>query len=88
MGLSAGLNAWHIMSGPGTIHNSHWDASGLMTIITVREGFKIWLWGRRKQTCGPEAPLVSAPGDNEDWHWDLFANHDVYISVLGPGDSA
>jgi hypothetical protein len=86
-GVSVGLNAWHIMSGPGTVHTSHWDANGLMTIITVREGFKVWVWGRGKDTCDPEVPLVPAPGDREDWHWDLFANHDIYVFVLGPGDS-
>jgi hypothetical protein len=76
------------MSGPGTFHTSHFDASGLTTIITVREGFKGWLWGRRKRSSGLTPPLVAAPSDQDDWHWDLFQNHDIYMVVLGPGDSA
>jgi hypothetical protein len=84
-GLGIGLNAWHIMSGPGTFHSSHFDASGLRTVIRVLEGFKGWLWGRRK---GSNGHFVSFPGKGEDWHWSLFKNYDVYFVVLGPGDTA
>jgi hypothetical protein len=72
------------MSGPGTFHTSHWDASGLMTLISLLEGYKAWLWGRRKGTKGPLVPL---PGKGDGWHWDLFKGYDIYIVVLGPGDT-
>ena len=84
-GLGVGLNAWYIMSGPGTFHTSHFDASGLRTIISVLEGFKGWLWGRRKGSIGPLVPL---PAKGEDWHWGLFKDHHIYFVVLGPGDMA
>ena len=84
-GVGVGLNAWCIMSGPGTFHTSHFDASGLRTIIQVVEGFKGWMWGRRK---GSDGPFVALPGNGEDWHWSLFDHHEVYFVVLGPGDAA
>jgi hypothetical protein len=87
-GLGVGLNAWRIMSGPGTFHTSHFDASGFRTIITVREGLKGWLWGRRKGSNQSFAPLVPLPGKGEDWHWHLLDQCEVYFVVLGPGDSA
>jgi hypothetical protein len=83
-GVAVGLNAWRIMSGPGTFHASHWDANGLITIISMLEGFKLWLWGRRKGTRGPLVPL---PGEGEGWHWSLFKDYDIYLVVLGPGDT-
>ena len=83
-GLGVGLNAWYILSGPGTFHTSHWDANGLRTIISVREGYKGLLVGRHKGTGGPLVPL---PGKGDDWHWSLFDDYDVYIAVLGPGDA-
>ena len=83
MGLSVGLNAWHVMSGPGAFHPTHFDANGLQTIIAMKEGFKAWLWGRRKRSSGR---LVAHPGDGKDWHWNLFKDHHVYLTVLGPGD--
>jgi hypothetical protein len=72
------------MSGPGTLHTSHWDANGLMTVITLLEGFKLWGWGRPKGTSGPLVPL---PGEGDGWHWNLFEDYDIYLVVLGPGDS-
>jgi hypothetical protein len=85
-GVGVGLNAWRIMSGPGTFHPSHFDANGLRTLIQVLEGLKAWLWGRPKGCDGPFFPLP-LPGDGEEWHWSLFDNCDIYIVVLGPGDA-
>jgi hypothetical protein len=82
-GLGVGLNAWHIMSGPGTFHTSHFDASGFRTIITVREGLKGWLWGRSRDSSS----FTPIPTDSDDWHWDLFQNCEVFFVVLGPGDT-
>lgn len=87
-GVGLGLNAWHIMSGPGTFHTSHFDASGFRTVIHVREGLKGWLWGRRQGFNGPLFPLVPLPGDGEEWHWTLFEDCEIYMVVLGPGDTA
>jgi hypothetical protein len=83
-GVAVGLNAWRIMSGPGTFHTSHLDANGLITVITMLEGFKGWFWGRRKGTTGPLVPL---PGIGDDWHENLYQDYDVYLVVLGPGDT-
>lgn len=83
-GLGVGLNAWHIMSGPGTFHPSHFDANGFQTIITLREGLKGWMWGRIRN---PSRLLTPVPTDREDWHWDLFKDCDIYFIVLGPGDT-
>ena len=71
------------MSGPGTLHTSHWDANGLMTIISLLEGYKAWWWGRPK---GTSEPLVQLPGEGNGWHLDLFKDYDIYLVVLGPGD--
>ena len=84
-GLGAGLNAWRIMSGPGTFHTTHFDANGLRTIIQVLEGLKGWLFGRPKGCDAPFVPLP-LPGNGEDWHWSLYENCDLYFVVLGPGD--
>jgi hypothetical protein len=87
-GIPVGLNTWHIMSGPGTFHTTHFDANGLITIIRVREGLKGWLWGRPRD---PDAPIPT-PGDDDGnltgWHWSLFDNCDLGFVVLGPGDTA
>jgi len=85
-GLGVRLNAWRIMSGPGTFHTSHPDANGFGTIIQVLEGLKGWLWGRPKGCDGPFFPLPW-PGDGEEWHFNLFKNCDIYFVVLGPGDT-
>lgn len=84
-GLPVGLNAWRIISGPGTFHTTHFDANGVMTIITILEGYKGWAWGRRKGSSGPLVPL---PGDGDGWHWSLYDDYDIYLVVLGPGDTA
>jgi hypothetical protein len=83
-GLGVGLNSWHIMSGPGTFHTSHFDASGLRTIVSVREGLKGWLWGRHKGS----GMLTPIPSDSDDWHWDLLKDCEIFFVVLGPGDTA
>jgi len=83
-GLGVGLNTWHIMSGPGTFHSAHFDASGLRTIISVLEGLKGWMWGR---PWGSNHPWTPVPSDREDWHWSLFDNCEIFLVVLGPGDN-
>jgi hypothetical protein len=82
-GVAAGLNMWHVMSGPGTFHSSHVDACGFGTILRVREGLKGVLWARRRDS----RRLIPIPSDCADWHWDLLKDCDVYLVVLGPGDT-
>lgn len=86
-----GLRKWIIASSCGSFHTVHVDANGLCTVVTVREGFKLWVWGVRKSgsSLPTPTPLVeSTEADGaEGWSWTMFDDCNVYAVVLGPGDT-
>lgn len=71
------------MSSPGALSTVHPDGNGLSTIVTVLEGFKLWVFGR-KRTPGMH-PLPVPEGDM--WWFNLFHDCELYAVVLGPGDT-
>lgn len=50
-----GLQSFAIASSCGTCSLPHQDANGCSTIVTVREGLKLWVWGVRQSPL--PAPL-------------------------------
>lgn len=86
-----GLRKWIIVSSCGSFHTVHFDGNGLCTIVTVREGFKLWVWGVPKSGAPlptPAPPVESPESDGgEGWSWALFDDCDVFGVVLGPEDT-
>lgn len=82
-----GLRKWTIVSSCGTYHTPHYDANGLCTLVTVREGYKLWVWGVRRSRSPIPTPSPELRNDSRSWHWALFDDCITYAVVLGPGDS-
>jgi hypothetical protein len=82
-----GLQKWMIASSCSMYHTPHVDANGLCTLVTIQEGYKLWVWG----VCHSRSLLPTLPpelGNNSrSWHWALFMDCIVYAVVLGPGDT-
>jgi hypothetical protein len=79
-----GLHKWTIASSCGTYHTPHPDANGVSTLVTVREGYKMWIWAIRRSRSPLPTPLPKK-GSFGSWHWALFDDCIVYAVVLGPG---
>lgn len=85
-----GLRKWAIASSCGTCHLPHVDANGLSTVVTIHEGYKLWVWGERRANSPLPTPLpeqTTAAKDSDSWHWALFKDCLVYSAVLGPNDT-
>jgi len=84
-----GLRKWVIASSCGTYHTPHADANGLCTLVTIKEGYKLWMWGVRRSRSPLPTPTPEPGGDSRSrsWHWTFFADCVVYAVVLGPGDT-
>ena len=80
-----GLRKCIIASSCGTYHTTHYDANGVCTLVTVKEGYKLWIWGVRRSRSLLPTPLPKQ-GRFGSWHWALFDDCIVYAVVLGPGD--
>jgi hypothetical protein len=52
-----GLRKWVIASSCGTYHTPHRDANGLCTLVTIKEGHKLWIWGARRSRSPLPTPL-------------------------------
>jgi len=81
-----GLQKWIIASSCGTYHTPHYDANGVCTFVTIREGYKLWIWAIRRSGSPLPTPLPKQ-GSFGSWHWTLFDDCIVYAVVLGPGDT-
>ncbi len=82
-----GLRKWMIASSCGTYHTPHVDANGLCTLVTIKEGYKLWVWGVRCSRSPLPTPLPEVGSDSRSWHWALLDDCIVYAVVLGPGDT-
>jgi hypothetical protein len=82
-----GLRKWMIASSCGTYHTPHYDANGLSTLVTIKEGYKLWVWGVRRSRSLLPTPLPKQGSASRSWHWALFDDCIVYAVVLGPGDT-
>src|SRR5712691_4863977 len=80
-----GLRKWIIASSCGTYHTPHSDTNGVTTLVTIREGYKMWSWGVRRSRS-PLPTLFPKKGRFGSWHWALFDDCIVFFVVLGPGD--
>ncbi|KAF8295390.1 hypothetical protein DL93DRAFT_2173907, partial [Clavulina sp. PMI_390] len=58
-----GLRKWTIASTCGTCHLPHVDANGLCTLVTIIEGFKLWIWGWALFADCIVLAVVLGPGD-------------------------
>ena len=82
-----GMRKWMIASSCGTFHTPHYDANGLSTLVTIQEGYKLWVWGVRRSRSPLPTPLPKQGNPSRSWHWALFDDCIVYAVVLGPGDT-
>jgi hypothetical protein len=82
-----GLRKWMIASSCGTYHTPHYDANGLSTLVSIKEGYKLWVWGVRRSRSLLPTPLPKQGSPSRSWHWALFDDCIVYAVVLGPGDT-
>ena len=82
-----GLRKWMIASSCGTYHTPHYDANGLSTLVSIKEGYKLWVWGVRCSRSPLPTPLPKQGSPSRSWHWALFDDCIVYAVVLGPGDT-
>ena len=81
-----GLRKWIIASSCGTYHTPHYDANGLSTLVTIKEGYKLWIWAIRLSRSPLPTPFPKQ-GSFGSWHWTLFDDCIVFAVVLGPGDT-
>jgi hypothetical protein len=84
-----GLRKWVIASSCGTYHTPHPDANGLCTLVTITEGYKLWMWGIRRSRSPLPTPMPELGGDSNPrrWQWVFFRDCIVYAVVLGPRDT-
>ena len=81
-----GLQKWIIASSCGTYHTPHCDANGISMLVTIREGYKLWIWAVHCSRS-PLPTLLPNQGHFGSWHWALFDDCIIYAVVLGPGDT-
>ena len=82
-----GIRKWMIASSCGTYHAPHINANGLCTLVTIKEGYKLWVWGIRRSHSPLPTPTLEFGNDSRSWHWALFDDCIIYAVVLGPGDT-
>lgn len=76
-----GLAHWVVILSCGTYHPPHNDGSGLSTQLSVREGYKLIVYGVRVNGSVLPTPVPNG----EHWQWNLFDGCEVSAIVLHPG---